>query len=118
MWQSDSFPLFCPQKKWTTTEHNLQVGDIVLLQYEQQLGKDTFRLEKLTTVHPDVNNVVHTVTVRLRNLRKVKREDSNNANAPQTTITVSIQRLVVLLPVEETWSQGLLRENTSHTEKQ
>ena len=113
VWQRDSFPLFCPRRKWTTTQRNLQIGDIVMLRYQQQVGKDTFRLGKITEVHPDVHNVVRTVTVSIRNLRKVKKENRNNVSAPQTTMTVGVQRLVVLLPVEETWSQGLLCQDNS-----
>ena len=78
-----------------------------MLRYEQQLGKDTFRLGKITAVHPDVHGIVRTVTISLRNLRRTK------GNNPPTTMTVGIQRLVVLLPIEETWNQGLLSEDGS-----
>ena len=107
IWQRDSFSLFCPRRKWTTQERNLQIGDIVLLQYEEQVGKDKFRLGKITQVHPDKHNIVRTVTVSLRDLKKTRREGRNEAKVPQTTIVVGIQRLVVLLPVEEIWAKGL-----------
>ena len=111
--QRDSFPLFCPKKKWQTEHRNLQVGDIVLLRYEQQLGKDKFRLGKVLDTHPDAHNVVRTVTIGLRDHRKTKKEKKHEAKAPQTTMKVGIQRLVVLLPIEETWKHGLTSDQQS-----
>ena len=112
IWQRDSFTLFCPRQKWTIQQRNLRVGDIVLLRYEQQVGKDKFRLGKITQVHPDRHGLVRTVTVSLRDLKKARKEKRNEVKAPQTAMTVGIQRLVVLLPVEENWVKGL-----SHTQK-
>ena len=107
-WERDSFPLFCPRKKWTTTHRNLQIGDIVLLKYEQQLGKDKFNLAKVTNVHPDKHNIIRTVTVSLLDSRRARNEKSNESKAPQKSMIVGVQRLVVILPVEEIWSGGLL----------
>ena len=106
-WQQDSFSLFCPRKKWTTQHRNLQQGDIVLVRYQQQLGKDRFRLGKVTELHPDKHGAVRTVTVGLRDQKKSRREQTNQAKTSQTTMTLAVQRLVVLLPADETWSEGL-----------
>ena len=110
IWQRDSFTLFSPRRKWTIQQRNLQIGDIVLLRYEQQVGKDKFRIGKITQVHPDNHGVVRTVTVSLRDLRKTRREARNDSTAPQTDLIVGIQRLVVLLPIEENWAKGLCNE--------
>ena len=109
-WQRDAFPLFCPRKKWTVEHRNLAVGDIVLLKYEQQLGKDKYRVAKVVSIHPDVHNKVRTVTIALRNLKKSRKEGPTQFRAPQIEMTVGVQRLVVLLPVEEIWHQGLAQD--------
>ena len=74
------------------------------------MGRDKFRVAIVNAVHPDNHGVVRTVTVGLRDNRKSRREKRNEAKTPQTQMTVGIQRLVVLLPVDETWN-GLVQNN-------
>ena len=71
------------------------------------MGKDQYRLAKVTQTHPDINNVVRTVTFALRDGRK-----SKDAKMPLTNMRVGVQRLVVLLPIEEVWQQGLVTNPT------
>ena len=72
-----------------------------------KLTKDKHRLAKVVATHPDAHGVVRTVTVALRDLRKSQKEARNQAKAPQTDMVVGVQRLVVLLPIEESWNNGL-----------
>ena len=115
-WQRDAFPLFCPRRKWTIQQRNLKIGDIVLLQYKQKVANNTQRLAKVTEVHPDKYGAVRTVTVALRDLRRARTEKRTKAKAPQTQITVGVQRLVVLLPIEESWHGGLAKANLKKKE--
>ena len=85
-----------------------------MLQYQQKLTKDKHRLAKVVATHPDAHGVVRTVTVALRDLRKSQKEARNQAKAPQTDMVVGVQRLVVLLPIEESWNNGLTSVNTNH----
>ena len=101
-WIRDAFALFCLRKKWTVQHRSMKVGDIVLLRYVQQLGKDKFRVAIINAVHPDNHGFVRTVTVGLRDNRKSRREKWYEAKTPQTQMTVGIQRLGVLLPVDQT----------------
>ena len=112
-WQRDAFPLFCPRKKWTTQNRNLAPGDIVLLKYDKALGKSKYRIAKVVKIHPDPHNNVRTVTIALRDRTKARKELPEIANAPQTEMIVGVQRLVVLLPVEEIWEQGLVKSSTN-----
>ena len=106
-WQRDAFQMFCPRRTWKTTHRNIEIGDIVLLKYDKHLGKDKYRLAKVLEVHPDNHGHVRTVTIGIRDLRKARSEQPQQATAPQTQMTVAVQRLVVLLPVNETWPGGL-----------
>ena len=91
-----------------TTHRNLMVGDVVLLKYQQQLTKDKFRVAKVTDVHPDKHGNVRTATVELRDLKRTRKEHPNQINTPTVPMTVGVQRLVVILPADETWSEGLV----------
>ena len=84
---------------------------MVLLKYNQTVGPDKYRLAKITETHPDKHNIVRTVTVALRDLKKIRKEKRTESKAPQTQLTVGIQRLVVILPVEENWVHGLTNHN-------
>ena len=82
-----------------------------MLQYEHKLAKNKHRLAKVVATHPDAHGTVRTVTVALRDLKKAQKEKSNEAKAPQTQMVVGVQRLVVLLPIEESWEKGLASLN-------
>ena len=56
------------------------------------------------------------MTVALRDLRRARTEKRTEAKAPQTQITVGVQRLVVLLPIEESWHGGLAKANLEKEE--
>ena len=106
-WSQDGFPLMCPVKKWTQTERNLEVGDIALLKYDKQYGKDKFRLCRVARVFPDAHDRVRTVMVELRDRRKAAREGRGVNRAGLVEMEVAVQRLVVLLPSSEAWAGGL-----------
>ena len=98
-WISVAFPLLAPRRKWQQQHRNLSEGDIVLLKYDKKLGPAKFRLARVLAVHPDVHGVVRTVTIGLRDQRK--KERWNRCAGTLTEMPVGIQRLVVVLPVEE-----------------
>ena len=50
---------------------------------------------------------MRTVTVATRDKRKGQRERPNTCKAGLTEMKLAIQRLVVLLPVEENWKEGI-----------
>ena len=81
----------------------------MLLKYQQQLTKDRFRIAKVSAVHPDRHGNVRTATVELRDLKRSKKESHNQITTPTVPMTVAVQRLVVLLPVDECWKEGLVQ---------
>ena len=58
-------------------------------------------------MRPDTHGNVRTVVVQVRDRRKAVREGSMRCKAGLTEMVVAVQRLVVILPREESWNQGL-----------
>ena len=96
-----AFLLFTPRKRWQATFRNLRVGDVVMLLSTGKLSPGTYRLGMVRQVMPDTTGVVRTVLVGLRSRRR------RGAGAWVEEQRMAVQRLAVLLPVEERWEQGL-----------
>ena len=108
-WEAASFLLLCPRQKWTREKRNLCEGDIVLIKWEKKLGKPAFRLAKVSRVLPDEKGVVRTVELALRSKRGTTREKPLQYKPVMEKVVLPVQRLVVLLPVEEAWQRGIAR---------
>ena len=79
---------------------NLGVGDIVLLAWEEKLGKDHYRLARVVSVEKDAKDLVRTATVELRP------RDSREPGLPYLSkgmlqMRVAVQRLVMICPAEK-----------------
>ena len=109
-WREDGFSLMCPRMRWHTQVRNVRRGDIVLVKYDQKLGKDKFRLARISEVVPDGHGRVRTVVADIRDKRKAVRERTEVCRAGLMQIRLPIQRLVVVLPYGEEWNQGLVHE--------
>ena len=96
-------------KKWKTEHRSLCVGDIVLVLYEKKVGKGTYRLGRVTDVHPDIHGVVRTVTVGLRKTDK-REKLLPYVPKPLVEIRLGVQRIAVICPVEE--QIGLAQSDT------
>ena len=103
-WLKEVFPSLLPYRRWKTEFRNIQVGDVVLVQYASKIQKGDFRLARVSEVHPDPHGVVRTVTVAMRprdSREKVTTEPPHlKAEAP-FLLRLGIQRVVVVLPIEE-----------------
>ena len=107
-WAAIAFPLLCPRAKWKAEVRNLREGDIVMEQLPKKLGKDAYKLARVLEVHPDEQNIVRTVTI---GIRKVKPNEDHLSNAKKLdTKVTAVQRLVLVLPVEEVWQGDLVGE--------
>ena len=82
------------------------MNDIVLIKYQQQLGKDCFRLGRVSQTLPDKHQKVRTVVVATRDRRKGTRERREVCRAGLVEMTLPVQRVVVLLPAGESWQEG------------
>ena len=99
-WFVQALPQLVPYKKWRVERRSLQVGDIVLVQYDKNVGKADYRLARVLKVHPDAHKVVRTVTV---GFRKTNRNEATLPYVPKPLqeMELGVQRLVVICPKEE-----------------
>ena len=88
-----------PIRKWKKRAKNLQVGDVVMLYYPGNL-KDDYRLARVFEVHPDDRGLVRTVTIGYRKRNK-KEKAAVYQKKPLTMEKVAVQRLCLLVPVDE-----------------
>ena len=75
-----------------------------MVHYASKIGKGDYRLARVTSVHPDESGTVRTVTVSMRprdSREKVRPEPPHLANKPLVELKLGVQRVVVVLPVEE-----------------
>ena len=103
-WYTQVFPSLVPFRKWKSVYRNLHIGDIVLVMYASKVAKGDYRLARVTNVHPDHNGMVRTVTVsmRPRDSREKVLSKPPYLNPKQAVeLVVGVQRLVVILPIEE-----------------
>ena len=105
-WLAQVVPLLTPRRKWRQEVRALKVGDVVMVVTRSKLGPGSFRLARIDEVHPDVHGVVRTVTVLLRNRRRGRGERWNVCKGELERQVMPVQRLAVLLPVEETWGEA------------
>ena len=99
-WEAAAFQLFTPRSKWTQKVRPLAEGDIVLLQADTKIKQGDYGLGVVSGAQPGQDGQVRTVLVRLWNRRKRR-------GTPDTReIPMGVQRLAVLLPVEEKWLGG------------
>ena len=80
-------------------------NDIVLVMYEKRLKKGDYKLGRVMAVHPDCKGVVRTVTV---GFRKTDIREKMLPYIPKKLqeITLGVQRVAVVLPVEQQQDVG------------
>ena len=100
-WTVQCFPDLLVRNKWKKECRNTQVGDVCQLSYKAKYGPASFKLCRVVEVHPDEGGVVRTVEVAL--WRKDGREDGRSVYSPKPlqVMTVGVQRLAMMVPVEE-----------------
>ena len=101
-WQEAAFIMFTPRHKWRVDRRNVREGDVVLLLGEGKLAGKSYRLARVVAVKPDEDNVVRTATISLRDRRR------RGQAVTTREIAMAVQRLAVLLPVEEQWQGELV----------
>ena len=101
MWFDQVWESLVPYKKWRTQHRNVQPGDIVLLQYVSKVAKPVYRYGRVLSVQPDRHGVVRSVTVGTRSRRGKEEKGEEYKPRKLDRQLVPVQRLVMLLPVEE-----------------
>ena len=78
------------------------VGDVVLIQYSSKSAPGTYRLGRVSQIEVDEDNLVRTCTVIYKLVKPVTDKNKNTVGDVVTKeIRVPVQRLVLILPVEE-----------------
>ena len=99
---SQNFSSLVPRQKWFFTRRNMKVGDVVLIQYEDKSKPGTFRLGVIIAVEEDRDGLVRTVTVQYSLLADLPVQDRLlYRGVKKKKLRVPVQRLVLILPVEE-----------------
>ena len=100
-WFDQVWESLVPYKKWRTHCRDVKVGDIVLLQYVSKVASPVYRYGKVLFVHPDRHGVVRNATVGTRSRRGKQEDGADYTSRKLDHQMVPVQRLVMLLPVEE-----------------
>ena len=100
LWFDQVWESLVPYKKWHLEHRNVQVDDIVLLQYVSKVAAPRYRYGRIKEIHPDNKGVVRNVTVATKS-RRVREKPRKLVSTKLDFQLVPVQRLVMLLPVEE-----------------
>ena len=90
------FDSLAPTGKWLDAKRNMCTGDIVLIQYSSKTAPGTYRLGRIISVEIDADHLVRTCTVRY-----ILSKPGASSTIVRKEVRVPIQRLVLILPVEE-----------------
>ena len=95
----DYFPSLLVRQKWHTDRRNVKVGDIVIVQDSKQL-RGNWKLASVSKVFPSDDGRVRKVELQYKN-EKVTDAANEYSGAKFTKIDRPVQRLVVVIPVDE-----------------
>ena len=110
-WQQfaiQNFSSLVPRQKWFEVERNFQVGDIVLIQYDGKSKPGSYRLGIVRETEEDSDGCVRNATVEYSLLSELpEQERLRYAGITKKKLRVCVQRLVLILPVEEQEDQSV-----------
>ena len=96
------FQSLIPTRKWVEKKRNMTPGDVVLIEYKSKTAPGTYRLGKVTKVEVDSDNLVRTCTVVYKLVKPITKDNRDTVlDVVSKEIRVPIQRLVLILPVED-----------------
>ncbi|XP_071954191.1 uncharacterized protein [Antedon mediterranea] len=88
-WTRDYFPSLIIRQKWHTIRRDVKKGDVVLIQ-DSNAVRGKWRLGRVTETYQSTDDRVRNAEVRV-----------HTENGLVTTLKRAVQRLVVILPIEE-----------------
>ena len=95
------FTSLVPTQRWLRTERNMCPGDVVLIEYKNKSFPGTYRLGRVNEVEHDTNDgLVRTCTVSYKLIKPGNARDINK-NITAKEVRVPVQRLVLIMPIEE-----------------
>ena len=108
-----NFSSLVPTQKWQEERRNIEVGDVVLVQYSSVTKPGSYRLAKVVSVEQDEDDgLVRTCTVVYSILAELGIDEMlEYKGITRKERGVLVQRLVLILPVEEMGTlDGLVEE--------
>ena len=102
-WTSEVTPMKVIRQKWHQSQRNLAPGDIVVV-HDTGLIKGKYKLAIVSQIKTSSDGLVRSCQVQYR-IPNVKDAGTEYSGGKLITISRSVQRLTLILPVEE------LREN-------
>ena len=108
-WRELVSPSLVIRQKWHQKTRNLRVGDLVMIVSSSPI-KAHYKLGVVDVVHPSNDGFVRSVTIRYVLLQKNPRGEDKVKNIH---VKRSVQRLSLILPVEEQSSQLQVIDNES-----
>ena len=106
-WSNIASPSLVVRQKWHQASRNVCVGDLVSVCDPSPI-KAKYKLAIVDAVHPSADNRVRSVTVRYVLLHKNSKGEDVVKNI---TVKRSVQRLALILPVEEQVTPLEVRDN-------
>ena len=99
---AQNFSSLVPRQKWQVERPNMREGDMVLISYVGKCRPATYRLGVVVSVVVDEDKLVRTVKVEYSILSDLCVADRlAYKGVTKKRITVAVQRLCLILPVEE-----------------
>ena len=98
-WRRDYFPSLLIRQKWHVEKHNIKVGDAVIIQ-DSNLVRGGWRLGRVSNVFPDDDRRVRNVEIEYKQF-STKQQVNVYVGKEYSTIQWPVQKLVVLIPVNE-----------------
>ena len=111
-WVTKSTPAQVIRQRWHKTQGNLQVGDLVLVHDANKI-RNKYQLAKVTEVKVSSDGLVRSCTVGFRQTRSPTKH--KKYRSVWQTLQRSIQRLTLLLPIEEQTEDLVVTNGEVHT---
>ena len=105
-WIQDVLPTLIPCRKWKDQKRNLQVGDVVMMEYKGSIVND-YRLALVSEVLPDERGIVRSVVVSYRKRDKREKPEVYRSK-PLVSEKIGVQRLSLLQAVGEERPSGMV----------
>jgi transposase InsO family protein len=99
-WMVHCFPEMVYRTKWKVSHRDLCVGDIGHIKYDSKVGRPSWKLARVTEVHPGADQKVRTITVSFRPTRAGEKVLPYNPKG-LTKMKIGVQRFAVLYTTEE-----------------
>ena len=96
------FESLVPTRKWLDAKRNICKGDVVLIEYKSKSAPGTYRLGKVVEAEFDHDGLVRTCTVLYKLVKPITAGNKDTVgDVVSKQVRVPVQRLVLILPVEE-----------------